>query len=386
MKKILIWSAVFFVFAILESEAFDPWKAGKKEKYVFRLPNNTNPIHYDLHLTSMVHLKQSAFNGTVKIDIQVLEDTKNIVIYASRLEIVSVVILDGPLAIECNARYDENQYNQLLTITPDYGETLEAGKLLTVVIKYWGEVRGYRGFGVSSYTTKDGEERWFANMLSDKIFARKVFPCYDEPMKKATFSLSITHGSNYTAISNTEPIGNPVSHNGTDLVTTTFKTTPSISTFMTGFIVSDFVYSEIESRGIKHRVFSRPEAKDYHKFALNTSAQIIAALDDHFQTLFLGSKLDQVAVPKCDLFCNHETRALSTFREKDLLSKSDELTTHDQTKIAITIGKKNVNQWIENNASIEWWSYFWLKESLAAYYSYVLNNKVGYISLYIKLE
>jgi aminopeptidase N len=44
--------------------------------------------------------------------------------------------------------------------------------------------------------------RHFIATQLQKINARTVFPCYDEPKFKATFSLTLKHGSDYHSISN----------------------------------------------------------------------------------------------------------------------------------------------------------------------------------------
>lgn len=47
---------------------------------------------------------------------------------------------------------------------------------------------------------------WIATSHFEAPNARQAFPCYDEPNKKATFSIQITNDKSYHALSNMEII------------------------------------------------------------------------------------------------------------------------------------------------------------------------------------
>ena len=62
---------------------------------------------------------------------------------------------------------------------------------------------GDKGF----YTTKDGGGDIMASTLFSMVFARKAFPCFDEPDLKAEFEITLVYPDGYTPVTNMPSIG-----------------------------------------------------------------------------------------------------------------------------------------------------------------------------------
>ena len=58
------------------------------------------------------------------------------------------------------------------------------------------------GFYRTKYTKPDGTISWLALSQFERIDARKSFPCFDEPDKKAIFNVKLGRTENMTAVSN----------------------------------------------------------------------------------------------------------------------------------------------------------------------------------------
>ena len=72
--------------------------------------------------------------------------------------------------------------------------------------------------------------------------ARKVFPCFDEPSFKASFTISITHDPEYYALSNMPRARLVTRKDG--LVEEHFAPSVNMSSYLVAFAVLDFKYKE----------------------------------------------------------------------------------------------------------------------------------------------
>ena len=72
--------------------------------------------------------------------------------------------------------------------------------------------------------------------------ARKVFPCFDEPSFKASFTISITHDPQYYALSNMPRVRLVNRKDG--LVEEKFAPSVNMSSYLVAFAVIDFKYKE----------------------------------------------------------------------------------------------------------------------------------------------
>ncbi|EDV42535.1 uncharacterized protein Dana_GF18037 [Drosophila ananassae] len=337
----------------------------------YRLPNNTAPEAYRIELWTDVHNGDREFYGTVQIDIEVLEESSEIKLHYRQTEgfEASIVSRDevNSTEIPLNVTLDPQREFLVLTAT-ETNTSFAANTKWTLTVNYNGTLRSdMAGFHRTSYTDDNGTERYLAATQFESTNARHAFPGYDEPARRANFTITIHHDPSYSAISNM-----PVNESASSLGVTAFQTTPKMSTYLVAFVVSDFGYTAGQLNDLQQRVFTQNGKVGQQEWAMWSGLVVESSLAGYFGIPFPLPKLDQAGIPGKGGAM--ENWGLATYGEQYMVWSKENSTIDLKTSIANIIGHEYAHMWFGDLVSIQWWTYLWLKEGFATLFSYESND------------
>ena len=206
----------------------------------------------------------------------------------------------------------------------------------------------------------------------ETAFIRKMYPCFDQPDLKATFTLTAIAPDHWSVISN-----NPVKEKvelADKKAKWSFTTTPRISTYITALIagpyysVTDqYVGKKTVPLGIYCRK-SLSEHLDPEDIFLITK-QGFAYFEKVFGLEYPFEKYDQIAVVDFNWGAMENAGAV-TFLERLLVFRS-KVTERMYNARANTILHEMAHMWFGNMVTMKWWDDLWLNESFAEWSSYL---------------
>jgi len=324
------------------------------------LPETARPSKYRIKLQP--DLKNFTFDGEQSVDLLILEATSTIVLNSIDLEISNTTLhANGTTLTSKSVTIDKDAE----TATLDFGETIQPGDARLEMVFTGGLNDKLMGFYRSEYTSQDGETRYLATTQFEPTDARRAFPCWDEPAKKATFEVTLVFSDEYQAVSNTPVVEEAFP--GPGLKSVRFAETPIMSTYLLVFIVGNL--TSIEERaagGTTVGVWTTPGKEDQASFALDTSVKLLSYFNEYFGIPYPLPKLDHIAIPDFAAGAMENWGAV-TYRETALLVDPDNSSAGTRQRVAEVIAHEMAHMWFGDLVTMEWWDDLWLNESFASW-------------------
>ena len=154
----------------------------------YRLPPHVRPKRYVLTLTP--DLDSFTFTGDETVEVEVDEPTDRILLNAAELQVsaANVTLADGTVLAAHDIAHDEDAE----TVALRFDRPVPVGSA-SLSVQFTGILNDQlRGFYRSQYTDADGATRYLATTQFEPTDARRAFPCWDEPARKATFQVTLS--------------------------------------------------------------------------------------------------------------------------------------------------------------------------------------------------
>jgi tricorn protease interacting factor F2/3 len=240
-----------------------------------------------------------------------------------------------------------------------------------IFINFEGELKEVLGgIYLSKYKDKE-EEKYLITTQFEPIEARKAFPCFDDPDKKATFDLTLIFPKELKAISNTLPIREEIFGEKKKVI---FETSPKMSTYLLYIGIGDFYFLEDKYKDVLIRVAFTPKEKlKGAKFALENCKKFLSYLEEYFNVPYPLKKLDLIAIPDFAAGAMENWGAI-TFRENYLLVFEGITPQTAKERVCEVIAHELIHMWFGNLVTMKWWDDLWLNESFATYLAYKAVN------------
>src|SRR5664279_2797220 len=351
----------FFAAVSLSALAFGvPVHAADPQPPTLRLPADAVPTRYAAEL--WIDPSKDTFKGKVEIRISWKGESDTLWLNAKELAIesASAVPATGPTeAIPAEASAVGTDFVRI-----HFQRNLPAGEY-DVTLAYTGRLDLKDTEGL--FRQREGDD-WYVFSQFESIFARRAFPCFDEPGFKVPWQLALHVPKSLVAVSNT-PVHSETDEGGR-MKKVLFEETKPLPSYLIALGVGPFDIVPAGKAG-RNRVPIRiivPKGRGAEaRWAVESTGPILELLESYFDAPYPYEKLDHLVIPQTVGFGAMENAGLVTYASNLLLAKPSDETIGFRRAYASVCAHETAHQWFGDYVTTAWWNDIWLNEAFATW-------------------
>ncbi len=326
-----------FEAALLFSLVFTSVLSADPQPPALRLPAGVAPARYAAEL--WIDPAKDAFRGRIEIEISSKEEMGAVWLNAKELDVqaVSARPAGGGAAIPGAAAKGGSDYVRLT-----FQRNLSPGSWF-LSLEYTGRVASKDTEGV--FHQKDGSD-WYAYTQFEAIYARRAFPCFDEPSFKTPWQLTLHVPEGSIAVSNTPVASETADPDGGRRFA--FAPTRPLPSYLVAFGVGPFDVVNAGTAG-RNRTPIRMIVPKGHaadaRWAAESTGPILDVLESYFGIPYPYEKLDNLAIPQTVGFGAMENAGLVTYASSLMLAKPADETISERRRWASVCAHEMAHQW-----------------------------------------
>ena len=323
------------------------------------LPKNVVPSHYDIHIEP--DLDKFLTHGHETIDLNVRETVTNLELNTHLLKITQASLAPAngtntqPLQV---VPFDDKPIVNLTA-----AQAVPPGQYRHTLDFTGGLTEEGEGLFYVRYQSPGGKKLMLATQM-EPTDARRMFPCWDEPVFRAEFDLTVILPENFRAYSNM-----PIERErrlGGRLKEVKFARTPPMASYLVALVAGELEEISGQQDGTLVRVVTTAGKKEQGRYALTSAQKLLGFYNQYFGIKYPLPKLDLLAIPG-GFDGAMENWGAITFNESMVLF--DPATSSESTKQDdfIVIAHEMAHQWFGDLVTMSWWENLWLNEGFASW-------------------
>ncbi|MBI4553618.1 MAG: ERAP1-like C-terminal domain-containing protein, partial [Candidatus Latescibacteria bacterium] len=325
-----------------------------------RLDPNVAPTFEGI--TLQVDADQPDYTGSVHIELQVKKTTNAFKFHAAGMTLRSVVLTGDRGVVRFSYRAGQTGLILVTTESP-----LTPGRY-TLDIEF---SNPFNTQAVSLYRVETGGQAYAFTQFEAQD-ARKAFPCWDEPIFKIPYQVTLTVPEGHLAIANT-PIQQETIAGGRKTIV--FARTKPLPSYLLAMATGPLETVPIPGLSIPGRVVTVKGQANRAAEAARVTPPILKALETYFGRPYPYEKLDIIGVPEYQ-FGAMENPGAITFLDHLLLFDSATASADQRRTLASILAHELAHIWFGDLVTMAWWDDVWLNESFASWLGDKITDQV----------